>query len=117
MTYIICEPCVGTMDRGCVDVCPVDCIYRDEFLNRVAIDYDTCIGCRKCIDVCPFGAMGFDAMANKVIKCDFCDGDPQCVRFCEVDAIRFADVSEVSSQRQYAAAEKLAEVLPKPGNP
>ena len=27
MTYIICEPCVGTCDTACVDVCPVDCIH------------------------------------------------------------------------------------------
>ena len=27
MTYIIAEPCVGTCDTACVDVCPVDCIH------------------------------------------------------------------------------------------
>ena len=30
MAYIICEPCVGTKDTACVDVCPVDCIKTDE---------------------------------------------------------------------------------------
>ena len=32
MAYIICEPCVGTKDTVCVDVCPVDCIHprKDE---------------------------------------------------------------------------------------
>jgi NAD-dependent dihydropyrimidine dehydrogenase PreA subunit len=30
MAYVIAEPCIGTMDRGCVDVCPVDCIYEGE---------------------------------------------------------------------------------------
>ena len=30
MTYIICEPCVGTCDTACVDVCPVDCIHGPE---------------------------------------------------------------------------------------
>ena len=32
MAYIICEPCVGTKDTACVDVCPVDCIHprKDE---------------------------------------------------------------------------------------
>jgi NAD-dependent dihydropyrimidine dehydrogenase PreA subunit len=28
MTYIIAEPCIGTKDRACVEVCPVDCIYE-----------------------------------------------------------------------------------------
>src|SRR5438552_2531019 len=26
MTYIICEPCVGTKDTACVDACPEECI-------------------------------------------------------------------------------------------
>ena len=31
MAYIICEPCVGTKDTACVEVCPVDCIHgKDE---------------------------------------------------------------------------------------
>ena len=30
--YIIAEPCIGTKDTACVDVCPVDCIHprKDE---------------------------------------------------------------------------------------
>ena len=27
MAYIIAEPCVGTCDTACVEVCPVDCIH------------------------------------------------------------------------------------------
>ena len=27
MAYIIAEPCIGTMDTACVDVCPVDCLH------------------------------------------------------------------------------------------
>jgi NAD-dependent dihydropyrimidine dehydrogenase PreA subunit len=27
-TYIITQPCIGVKDRGCVEVCPVDCIYE-----------------------------------------------------------------------------------------
>ena len=27
MTFIICEPCIGTKDPACVDACPVDCIH------------------------------------------------------------------------------------------
>ena len=29
MTYIITDPCVGTCDTACVEVCPVDCIPKD----------------------------------------------------------------------------------------
>ena len=27
MTYIITDPCVGTCDTACTEVCPVDCIH------------------------------------------------------------------------------------------
>ena len=27
MTYVINEPCIGTKDTSCVEVCPVDCIH------------------------------------------------------------------------------------------
>jgi ferredoxin len=30
MTYIIADPCVGTCDTACVEVCPVDCIHGPE---------------------------------------------------------------------------------------
>ncbi|HEV2240571.1 MAG TPA: ferredoxin, partial [Streptosporangiaceae bacterium] len=27
MTYIIAQPCVDVLDKGCIEECPVDCIY------------------------------------------------------------------------------------------
>ncbi len=32
MPFIITDPCIGTKDTACVDVCPVDCIHprKDE---------------------------------------------------------------------------------------
>ena len=64
-----------------------------------------------CAAVCPFGAMGFDPLAKKVIKCDFCDGDPQCVRFCETEAIQYVDADEVSDVKQLAAADKFTGIM------
>ena len=28
MAYVITKPCIGTKDRSCVEVCPVDCFYN-----------------------------------------------------------------------------------------
>ena len=51
MAHVIAEPCVGTKDTACVDVCPVDCIHpgpsdeRNGGVDQLFIDPDTCIDC------------------------------------------------------------------------
>jgi len=77
------------------------------------VDYDICIGCRMCVAICPFGGMAFDPLAQKVIKCDFCDGDPLCASFCEVEAIKYAEASEQSMDKQVAVADKFTGILQK----
>jgi len=42
MTYIITEPCIGTKDASCVDVCPVDCIHSTDDDPQYYIDPDMC---------------------------------------------------------------------------
>ena len=55
MTYVICEPCIGTKDSACVEVCPVDCIY--EGLDMYYIHPDECIDCGACVPECPVEAI------------------------------------------------------------
>ncbi len=63
MTHVICEPCHGTKDTACVDVCPVDCIHPTadepdfESEDILYIEPDTCIDCGLCIDECPVKAI------------------------------------------------------------
>ncbi len=58
MTYVITDACIGTKDRSCVDVCPVDCIHDegDEDL-QLYIDPDECIDCGACEPACPVTAI------------------------------------------------------------
>jgi Fe-S-cluster-containing hydrogenase component 2 len=100
-----CQQCE---DAPCINVCPVKAISRDENLDYVKIDYDICIGCRACVSACPFGAMSFDVIGRKVVKCDLCDGDPQCVRFCEVKALEYVDADRVSVVKKKDAAYRLS---------
>jgi carbon-monoxide dehydrogenase iron sulfur subunit len=100
-----CQQCV---DAPCMNVCPVKAISRDEDMARVMVDYDKCIGCRSCVAVCPFGAMSFNRMDKRVFKCDVCDGDPQCVRFCDMKAVDYVDADEVSIQKKRDAATRLS---------
>lgn len=55
MTYVIAEPCIGTKDASCVEVCPVDCIYEGE--DQYYIHPDECIDCGACEPVCPVEAI------------------------------------------------------------
>ena len=63
MAYVIAEPCIGTKDTACVDVCPVDCIHprKDEAnfadVNQLFIDPVECIDCGACVPVCPVSAI------------------------------------------------------------
>jgi NAD-dependent dihydropyrimidine dehydrogenase PreA subunit len=55
VTYVITEPCIGTKDQSCVEVCPVDCIYDagDHFM----INPEECIDCGACEPECPVEAI------------------------------------------------------------
>jgi len=66
-----------------------------------------------CVAICPFGAMSFDNLSKQVIKCDLCDGDPQCVRFCETQAVTYVDASEQSATKQIGVADKLTSITQK----
>jgi carbon-monoxide dehydrogenase iron sulfur subunit len=100
-----CQQCE---DAPCMNVCPVKAISHDEELGYLKVDYDVCIGCRSCVAVCPFGAMNFNVIDSKVFKCDLCEGDPQCVRFCDEKAVDYVEADRVSIFKKHEAAEKLS---------
>src|SRR6187455_928302 len=63
MPFIITDPCIGTKDTACVDVCPVDCIHprkdEPEFeqATMLYIHPDECIDCGACVPACPVSAI------------------------------------------------------------
>ena len=73
MTYIITDPCVGTCDTACVEVCPVDCIHGpddpegsgeeakedgyDATNKQLYINPEECIDCGACEPECPVDAI------------------------------------------------------------
>jgi ferredoxin len=63
MTYVIADPCIGTKDNSCVEVCPVDCIHptADEAGHSdhkmLYIDPTECIDCDACVTACPVNAI------------------------------------------------------------
>jgi anaerobic carbon-monoxide dehydrogenase iron sulfur subunit len=103
-----CQNC----DRPfCTEVCPAKACHRDVKTNKVVIDKTKCIGCKTCILACPFGVPLFDKTERVTIKCDFCDGDPQCVASCEAHAIEYLDVDEPGISKRKEVTSKLIDVL------
>jgi NAD-dependent dihydropyrimidine dehydrogenase PreA subunit len=74
MPFIIAEPCQGTCDTSCVEVCPVDCIHGPLPVDEIKqiqlsgdtaklenimlyIDPEVCIDCGACEPECPVEAI------------------------------------------------------------
>lgn len=84
MAFIITEPCIGTCDTSCVEVCPVDCIHGPLSVDDIKeiqlagdtarladimmyIEPDICIDCGACEPECPVEAIyeEFDVPADQ----------------------------------------------------
>jgi len=86
----------------CVSSCSSDAISKDRDSGIVEIDADKCTGCGLCLDACPFGAI---IMPDSVaVKCDLCDGDPECVKYCEVEAITYDTPREIIPDKKNVVA-------------
>ena len=84
MTYVVTKTCLGTKDRSCVEVCPVDCFYNikkkkynDKFSLGLAADGeagmlminpDECINCGACETECPVEAIYEDSSVPEEYK-------------------------------------------------
>lgn len=89
----ICRQCA---QAACEKACPVGAIQRQAD-DLLVVDHERCTamtdGCRACIDKCPFHAMFWNAISERVMKCELCGGDPECVKACPIGALKL-QVSE-----------------------
>jgi anaerobic carbon-monoxide dehydrogenase iron sulfur subunit len=89
---------------SCAEACPTKACHQEPANSRVVIDEDKCIACRTCVVACPFGHAHYDAVARVSAKCDYCDGEPECVRACEPRAISYVYSDESSQHKRREAA-------------
>lgn len=99
---IYCHHCD---DPICMAVCPVNAIVKDENTGIVRIQPAKCIGCRLCNTMCPLSVPWFDVNARISEKCNLCDGDPECVKFCPAYALQL--VPREQAKKQLAIAYKV----------
>ena len=77
--------CKQCQSPECLSICPTGALYINEKTGARVIDPETCSGCKLCIQACPQypnSPIRYDADRNICVKCDLCDGEPQCVKFC-----------------------------------
>jgi Fe-S-cluster-containing hydrogenase component 2 len=95
--------CYQCDDPECAVVCVRDAIKKEE--NIVKLDKNKCIGCRLCVAACPYG--GIFSFKGEIIKCDLCDGDPVCIKFCSTNAIIYEEETIELAERRRELAEKI----------
>jgi ferredoxin len=105
MAYVVTVNCLGTKDRSCVEVCPVDCFYNikkkkynDQFgrpakgddEGMLMIHPDECIHCGACETECPVEAIFEDTGVPDNLK-EFVEinaSETSALSDQELDAVR-----------------------------
>jgi Fe-S-cluster-containing dehydrogenase component len=64
-----------------------------------------------CILACPFGAPSFDPIERVTMKCDLCGGDPECVKLCSSEALKFVRADKVGVIKKRLGVEKLFKAM------
>ena len=105
---MMCQHC---KDAPCIPVCTTHAMTRDPATGWVNLDQAKCIGCKMCVHACPFGNAVWDALSSKILKCDYCGGDPACAKFCPTQAIRWVDDVTATQTRKRAFAAKFKEAF------
>ena len=69
----------------CEKVCPEGAIRLNRQVGGVVIDSEKCTLCGICVSKCPTGVLKI--VDNRLLGCDRCGGDPECVKWCNFSAI------------------------------
>ena len=104
---IVCLQCEKPI---CESICPVKAIKRDQKTGAIIIDTDVCVGCRLCAIYCPFAGVRINPKNGKPLKCNLCNGDTICIKFCEPKAIQYVDATKANMIKRQNAAARFAEL-------
>ena len=96
--------CMHCDEPQCAAACMTKAMYKDED-GIVKRDEDKCIGCRMCVVACTYAAV--NSLNDKIIKCDLCDGDPLCVKYCSTKAIVYEEETKELVARRREMVERL----------
>jgi Fe-S-cluster-containing hydrogenase component 2 len=74
--------CTQCENYPCVKACPFQALSVNRKISAVVIDKEKCTGCSKCIEACPGRIPHLHPTKKKIVICDLCNGDPECVKVC-----------------------------------
>jgi ferredoxin len=111
MAFVITDPCIGTKDAACVDVCPVDCIHprkdEPEFEQTpmLFIHPEECIDCGACVPACPVAAIYDSPESTPASQKDLIEANAV---FRAGDAGTFTQAREVVQAHESAHSDLMA---------
>jgi len=88
--------CTQCEEKACARECPAEAITEVEG-GYLKINDELCTGCQACIAACPYGAIFYDPVTRKVIKCNTCDGDPECAKVCYTRALLWVEPEDADT--------------------
>ncbi len=102
----------------CVTACPTGAMVKREEDGLVYVQDELCVGCKACIIGCPFGAVQWNPVNLKAVKCDFCKDridqgmEPACVSNCTTKCLSFGNLTNLAKAKRLISEEDLREYEP-----
>ncbi len=84
---VVCTQCVACGDDCCAEACPEDAISMVG--DVLVVNEEICTGCGICEKTCKYGVIR--VVEGIARKCDLCSGDPACVKFCPLGALKYEE--------------------------
>jgi Fe-S-cluster-containing dehydrogenase component len=75
--------CAQCENYPCVKACPFQALSVNEKTSAVVVDKEKCTGCGNCTEACPGRVPHLHPAEKKIVICDLCNGDPECVKVCQ----------------------------------
>jgi len=109
--------CRACSDPPCALACPRNALTQNPETGMITVDNDLCDGCGWCIEACEFGAILLNPETKRVEICDLCaeQGEPQCIKFCQKDALYLGAPETVAQKTRREVVGKLLQELVKAG--
>jgi len=97
--------CMQCEVPACRLACPTGATFEGGPAGALLVAAEKCIGCSGCVWACPFGASALDPATRVAHRCDQCEGDPRCVRYCPTGALRYVEEDKLPIAEQRRKAE------------